>query len=53
MISNRIALIGILIGGLCGICQAKEEQKVIAAGEWSKPVGDTRGYAVRGRLVLA
>ena len=26
--------------------------KVIAEGEWSKPVDDNRGYAVRGRLVL-
>jgi hypothetical protein len=29
-----------------------EWPKVIAAGEWSKPVDDNRGYAVRGRLVL-
>jgi hypothetical protein len=28
------------------------EPKVIAEGEWSKPVADNRGRAVRGRLVL-
>ena len=28
------------------------EPKIIAAGEWSRPVADTRGYALRGRLVL-
>jgi hypothetical protein len=33
--------------------QAAEWPKIIAAGEWSKPVADSRGYAVRGRLVLA
>ena len=32
--------------------QAAEGPKVIAEGEWSKPVDDNRGYAVRGRLVL-
>jgi hypothetical protein len=33
--------------------QAAKGPKVIAAGAWSKPVADSRGYAVRGRLVLA
>jgi hypothetical protein len=28
------------------------EPKIIAAGEWSEPVADTRGYALRGRLVV-
>jgi hypothetical protein len=29
-----------------------EPRKLVAAGEWSKPVADKRGYAVRGRLAL-
>ena len=32
---------------------AYAQQRVIAEGEWSKPVADTRGYAVRGRLVIS
>ncbi len=31
---------------------AAEPPKVIAEGEWSKPVDDNNGYALRGRLVL-
>jgi hypothetical protein len=31
---------------------AVEQPKLIAEGDWSKPVADNRGYAVRGRLVL-
>ena len=34
------------------LTEAESEPKLIAAGEWSKPVDDNRGYAVRGRLVL-
>jgi hypothetical protein len=37
---------------LACIARAADGPKVIAAGEWSKPVTDTRGYALRGRLVL-
>ena len=31
---------------------ASDAREIVAAGDWSKPVADTRGYAVRGRLVL-
>jgi hypothetical protein len=31
---------------------AADGPRVIAAGEWSKPVADKDGYALRGRLVL-
>jgi len=31
---------------------ASDTRQIVAAGDWSKPVADTRGYAVRGRLVL-
>ena len=31
---------------------AADGPKVIAAGDWSKPVADNRGYALRGRLLL-
>lgn len=34
------------------VANAGDGPKVIAAGEWSKPVADHRGYAIRGRLVL-
>jgi hypothetical protein len=37
----------------CGIGLAAEGSKDIAAGDWSEPVTDNRGFAVRGRLVLA
>lgn len=29
-----------------------EPMRVIASGEWSKPVADSRGYTLRGRLVI-
>jgi hypothetical protein len=35
-----------------GYGQSAEPPKLIAEGEWSKPVGDGNGYALRGRLVL-
>lgn len=31
---------------------AAEVPELFAAGEWSKPVVDSRGYALRGRLVI-
>ena len=34
------------------LASAAEPPQILAAGDWSKPVADTRGYAVRGRLVL-
>jgi hypothetical protein len=42
-----IILLAVLVSS-----QAKGQQKVIAEGAWSKPVVDTRGFAVRGRLLL-
>src|SRR5262249_47660614 len=35
-----------------GSGQAADPPKLVAAGDWSKPVADARGYAVRGRLAL-
>jgi hypothetical protein len=32
--------------------RAAEPPKVLATGDWSKPVADKRAYALRGRLVL-
>ncbi len=37
---------------LLGVART-EEPKVLAEGDWSKPIADSRGRAVRGRLVLA
>ena len=45
-----VVAVGLLITD--AFSQAAEGNKVIAEGEWSKPVDDNRGYAVRGRLVL-
>jgi hypothetical protein len=52
MVSTSTFLIGVLPWALGGLGQAADGPKVIAAGEWSKPVADAGGYAVRGRLVL-
>lgn len=41
-----------LATSMCSLAQAADPPKIIAAGEWSKPVADKRGYALRGRLVL-
>jgi hypothetical protein len=38
---------------LCQGSLAVEEPKTIAESLWSKPVADSRGYALRARLVLA
>ena len=52
MVKINVLFVAIVSWGLCGHGQAAERPKVIAEGEWSKPVADSRGYAVRGRLVL-
>ncbi|MGH8249002.1 MAG: hypothetical protein ACREUU_21555, partial [Gammaproteobacteria bacterium] len=46
-----VAILGVSLA-LGGLCRAADVPKVIAAGDWSKPVADNRGRAVRGRLVL-
>jgi hypothetical protein len=38
---------------LCAFCLAVDGPAIIASGDWSKPVTDNRGFAVRGRLVIA
>jgi hypothetical protein len=45
-------LVGVCLTSLCNLGQAADPPKIIAAGEWSKPVADNRGCAVRGRLVV-
>jgi hypothetical protein len=52
MIKTYILSLAFIWLGLGGLGHAAEGPKVIAEGEWSKPVADARGYAVRGRLVL-
>lgn len=42
----------LLLSSVCGIIDAADDPQVIAIGEWSKPVTDRSGYAIRGRLVL-
>src|SRR5262245_12995271 len=52
MVRASGVLAGIIFCALGGTGQAAAPPKVIAAGEWSKPVADNRARAVRGRLVL-
>jgi hypothetical protein len=52
MFRTSIVVVGIISWALGGLGHAAEEPRIIAAGEWSKPVADSRGCAVRGRLVL-
>jgi hypothetical protein len=47
-----VAMAAILLCVLRVSVGAEDPPKEIAFGAWSKPVLDTRGYAVRGRLVL-
>jgi hypothetical protein len=42
----------ILLFAAGGFAGAAEPPKLLAAGEWSKPVADADGRALRGRLVL-
>jgi hypothetical protein len=45
-------VLAFVLGTSLGRCQAAEPPKVFATGEWSKPVADKVGRALRGRLVL-
>ncbi len=48
---NAIGILSVLFV-FVGLAGAAEPPKVIAIGDWSKPVADKDGYALRGRLVL-
>jgi hypothetical protein len=48
----RIGMLIALSHALAGLVLAADAPKVIAAGEWSKPVSDRQGYALRGRLII-
>ena len=52
MISTSVLLLALAAWGGTGTAWTSAESKILAAGEWSTPVADARGYAVRGRLVL-
>ena len=52
MPKTSVLLLAMFSLGFGGLCRGGETT-VVATGDWSKPVGDDRGYAVRGRLVLA
>lgn len=45
-------VMGLLLWASGASSQAAEPPKVLATGDWSKAVADSRGRAVRGRLVL-
>ena len=49
-----ISILAVWVGAvsLGNLGEAADAVKIIATGEWSKPVADSRGYALRGRLVL-
>jgi len=52
MLTDRCLFVAIVCAGLSNLNPALAESKVIAAGDWSKPVNDNLGFALRGRLVL-
>lgn len=52
MCRSKLLQCGLILAMTCGVAAAVEPRE-IAVGEWSRPVSDNRGYAVRGRLVLA
>lgn len=47
-----VCLAVICVGCLTGPMAAAEVQRVLYEGDWSKPISDSRGYALRGRLVI-
>src|SRR5439155_24349318 len=53
MVRASGVLAAVVIWALGASARAAEPPKVVAAGEWSKPVADNRARALRGRLVLA
>ncbi|HTL29603.1 MAG TPA: hypothetical protein VL282_10285 [Tepidisphaeraceae bacterium] len=52
MRQSNVLVATLFIVALAGISRAAEPLKVFAEGDWSEPVADGDGYAVRGRLVL-
>jgi hypothetical protein len=52
MLKKITTLVLVIWFAVSAISQAGEVPKVIATGDWSKPVADNRGRALCGRLVL-
>jgi hypothetical protein len=52
MSGKHLLALALLAWTVGGVCHASEGPKIIAAGDWSKPVIDNRGDALRGRLVV-
>lgn len=52
MLKSQTALIVTILITQSGYCQAALIPQPIAEGDWSKPVIDSRGYSIRGRLVV-
>jgi hypothetical protein len=52
MIRTSALLAGIILCVFAGRASLAVESKEIAVGDWSKPVADNRGRAIRGRLLL-
>ena len=52
MVKTSVILFGVISWAIVGLGQAADAPKLLAAGKWSKPVADTQGYALRGRLLL-
>ena len=48
----RAFLFAIAVCGLCRCTSAAEPLNIVAEGEWSEPVSDNGGGALRGRLVV-
>src|SRR5215475_6861013 len=45
-------LVLIFLFSIRAYCFAADDTNALAAGDWSKPVGDVLGYTLRGRLLL-
>ncbi len=52
MAVKTVAIVVVIALAICWGRQGSQKTSVIAEGEWSEPVTDARGYALRGRLVL-
>src|SRR5437660_1551199 len=52
MLRSGLLLCGFILSAGSCTSRAAEPPKVLATGDWSKPVADNRGRALRGRLVL-
>jgi hypothetical protein len=50
---RHFSILSLILGVfLCAFAHGADDPRIIAAGDWSKPVADNLGATVRGRLVI-